>query len=222
MPARRVTVTVIALSALVACMGSKHGALAPHTGGLGGGAPGNSPVRIVGGSMTFRSNGWKASDATGTTWTTTNSCKLSAVEFEHVWQPAQTSGTPGDFVYGLSSGWSIEFHSTNIDGSADASDIVTVNQDASNNVVIAVKGQGSFSFKTASSSTAPLADAPSWDKSGYSGIRYKSQSCTMGQSTQSPICDMISEIKVTFGTGGTPTTYACPDGECRVDLLTAP
>jgi len=182
-----------------------------------GTAPGNSPVKIVGGSMTFRSS-YKWASQDGLTWTTSNNpLNVIAVQLEDVVSSSCPAGNVVcSIVLGLQSGWSIEVDGTTKDGSADSSHNVTVTG-ASNQIQIAVNGTGAkFSY---SGTYAP--DAPSKGVPYYYGVRYW-YDCKMDSTTQGSICDKISQIQVTSSTGSKPVAYSCPTAECRADIITTP
>jgi len=168
--------------------------------------------------MTFRADGgWTTTDS-GATWTTKNTVNASAIELEQV---ATTSGSPPtDIAFGLPASWSIEVDARLNDGSLDHNNGVIVTQNAGGYVGIATKGTyGAFSY--VSSSGSPQPDAPAWDSSKYQGVRYwypDASKCHETQSTEAPLCEKISQFIVTLN--GITKTYLCPDGECRVDLIT--
>jgi len=232
MAATRATIASVALLASVAgisCSDQKTRqvtlVVTDHRQGT---APGNSPVKIVGGSMTFRAaGGWAPTDATkpAAGWTTNKSINISAIELEQVVSASSSSGSPPtDIAFGLSSMWSVEVDARNADKSADGNNGVIITP-VSGKISIAIKNYGAsttygaFSYTSSSGSTQP--DAPAWDPSQYQGVRYwfpDASKCTEPQSTEAPLCEKISQFIVT--SNGATNTYLCPDGECRVDLIT--
>lgn len=196
---------------------------------VGGGAPGNSPVKIVGGSMTFRApGGWTVSNG-GATWTTTNSVSVSAIELERVWASGG-SGEPTDIIFGVpSSSWKIELDGRDPTGAR----ISSGNGSTPNGVIVSPSGNfvqiaptntasATYGFYSVPVGSTLAPDAPTWDKTLYPGVRYKDQSGSASPKCSDPgaKCESIWQIQVTLN--GTAHIFQCPDGECRVYLLPPP
>jgi hypothetical protein len=178
-------------------------------------APGNSPVKVVGGSITFRAKGgW--TNVTGNIWKATNAPDTSIIQLERVIFPG-TSGPPDVVtIPNINVSWQIEVDGRTPDGKAVSSGPngamvcvgtitgTTCTQSAGNLQIVPI---GSASFYGA--------DALTWDATQYQGIRYKDQ--TPPCDSAGHFCESIYQIKVTLG-NGSPITFLCPDGECRVNI----
>ena len=191
----------------------------PSLGGYSLGAPaGDSPVKIVGGSMTFRAmNGWS-----GSPLKTSSSVDTSIIQLDRVALPDAGSG-PGFVTFpNIATAWQIE---------VDARD--STGKNLSGNGVF-VCAEALVGGNAACDLTKPLlnsitiipidkanpgkigfysTDAPPFlsSSSSYQGKRYQDQTCTV----EGTFCEHIARIIITFA-GKNPITYLCPDGECRV------
>jgi len=197
----------------------EHFNRAPPRFHLVGGAPGNSPVKIVGGSMTFRAAGWHSTD--GVTWTTpppNGTISISAVTLENVWAPGTTSGEPSTYTYPLPSGWKLQ-----IDGRDSTGTAVS----GGGNGVLVTQSGGVVQIKPANAncgfySNPPqktggdfTGDAPTYDSANYVGVRYMDQSGNCASSKAE--CESIWQIEVIVNSQ--PHLFRCPDGACRVYLM---
>jgi len=201
----------------------------------GRGAPGNSPVKIVGGSMTFRApGGWKASNG-GATWTTTNSASVSAIQLEHVWANGD-SGQPGNYTFGVPASWQIEIDGrdpsgtmiSNPGGGAPPNGVIVSPAAGMIQIAPTNPASTSYGFYFVSSASGPVPDAPTWDKTLYPGVRYKDQTGSAAVPATycagaGALCESIWQIQVILnGDTAHPHVFRCPDGECRVYLATPP
>jgi hypothetical protein len=182
-------------------------------------APGNSPVKVVGGSISFRANGgWTTTD--GITWTTNNNVDTSVIDLERV-SLMNVKGELDNITLGhLGGSLSIEVDGRKPDGTTGSNGVLV--SLSSGKVVITPTNSAVVGFYFNIVSGKKVGDAPTWDSMAYPGVRYKDQSsgCTQpptGQPNAGPLCESISQIKISIG-GGTTQTFSCPDGECRVNI----
>jgi len=196
------------------------------------GSQGSSPVRIVGGSMTFRAvGGWTTSDS-GKTWTTTDSVNAAEIMLERV-VPKNSGAAPTDYTYLLCNttppctGWSIE-----VDGRTPKGDAISAggNGGNPNGVSLVLNAQSHVVISATSNSASGVgfygADAPTSDVSPQ-GVRYMDKSKTGSGSSADctaagSLCESIWQIQVTVNGSNQHNVFYCPDGECRVYLLTLP
>jgi len=193
--------------------------------GRQGTAPGNSPVKIVGGSMTFRSTAaWTA--GSGGTWTTTiGNASTQIIELERV----SFMNIPGELddviLSDLTGTVTIE-----VDGRDPTGQQISAGgtNNAPNGALLSLNlTGGTVTVAPTSGAAANVGfwgpNAPTWSKSLYSGLRYKDQSKGTGGANDCTIagtlCESIYQIVITPASG-TKTTFLCPDGECRVDIGT--
>lgn len=194
-----------------------------------GGPIGNPPVKIVGGSMTFRSyNQWNPSTSTSPVSTATSSPNI--IQLEHVQQPNATNIS--DLILPIcNSAWIVEVDARDNAGDAistTASGMKVCSDPAcgltgsnSTTIYLLPTGQGGFHSDPAASSPTPdVPNASDLPLNPYYGLRYRDKTISTSGSTCTwdGFCEHIFQVKVTIGSSGTPVTYACPDGECRVDI----
>jgi hypothetical protein len=178
-------------------------------------APGNSPVKVVGGSMTFRAKGgW--TNVTGNIWKATNAPDTSVIQLERVTYSGNSGQPDTVTISNINVPWQIEVDGRTPDGTAVSS--------GPNGVIVCV---GTISVTTCTQSAGNLqivpigsasfygADALTWDATQYQGVRYKDQTSPCDKAGH--FCESIYQIKITLG-NGSPITFLCPDGECRVNI----
>jgi hypothetical protein len=187
-------------------------------------APGNSPVKVVGGSMTFRAKGgW--TNVTGNIWKATNTPDTSVIQLERVTYSGNSGQPDTVTIANINVPWQIEVDGRTPDGTAVSS--------GPNGVIVCV---GTISATTCTQSAGNLQIVPigsalfygspalTWDPTNkqYDGLRYKdftkdSTDATKDCSKAGWFCESIYQIKITLG-NGSPMTFLCPDGECRVNI----
>ena len=189
-------------------------------------APGNSPVKVVGGSMTFRAKGgW--TNGTGNIWKATNAPDTSVIQLERVTYSGNSGPPDTVTIANINVPWQIEVDGRTPDGKA-----VSSGSSGPNGAIVCV---GTISGTTCAQSAGNLQIVPigsasfygpalTWDPTNkqYDGLRYKDP--TKDNSTPPKdcsqagwFCESIYQIIITLGKGN-PITFLCPDGECRVNI----
>jgi hypothetical protein len=188
--------------------GCNHRISQPAISGLGG--AGSSPVRIVGGSMTFRAYlvGWKPLNSGFQTQTAVNATVVSLI---HVVRQGSSASEPTDYLnLPLQDKWSIEVDGTKYDNKAASENGVIVSPYPGGYIKILPLKSGSFYGNG-------TPEARTWDPAKYPGVRYKDQTSSCDTNRY---CESIYQFQVTPGNGSSTTTYYCPDGECRAKIGT--
>jgi len=187
-----------------------------------GTAPGNSPVKIVGGSMTLRSIvGW--TNSSGQLWNTTSQINASPITLERV-VLAGTNGPTNSITLNLTVPWQIELDARQNDGKAanpTKAGVYVCTQGAPSastgcpmtgalasptNIFIGPKDPSSVGVGF-NPNDAPQGPFDSQDQ----GKRYMDQS---GTCKWGGFCEHIWQVIITFGSSS--YTFFCPDGQCRI------
>lgn len=153
-----------------------------------------SPVRVMGGSMTFRSqNRWTPNGCRGC-WSTTLNNPITGVELDGV------EGNPSPI--NLSNSWTVYIWARDANGDSPRGDGIRISGTAAQ-VGLAPIGSGGF-YPFRNGKGAP-------EDSGRHGIRYRDASCDLNSGA---LCDHIGLVTVNG------TDYLCTDGECRIRFRT--
>jgi hypothetical protein len=203
-----------------------YGAFAEGSGLTGMGVA-DSPVKIVGGSMTFRSKLPATWSSSGLAWTTTTVNNPTLIQLEGVASPGVPSGPGSVTIPNITVPWQIAVYARSADGSLSAAGVgvyvcagpyvdpktpCNLTGDLSNTIYIGPmdpQASGNIGFYP----TTPFGDVPTILPSQTDpGKRYNDKTCT----TQGSFCEHIGQIQITFKGGGSPSIFNCPDASCRV------
>ncbi len=182
------------------------------------GPTGDPPVKIVGGSMTFRSgSAWSTSD--NVTYYASVTSAPSVLQFEHVALKAAPTETIGSLetIANIQEAWKIE-----VDARDDSGTVANINgngvyvcEDPACNLSNSYGGK-IYIMPIHSSANVGFYASSLDPVYPYFGRRYKDQTpSNPGMCSWGGFCEHIFQITVTFQSGGA-ITYTCPDGECRV------
>lgn len=205
---------VAALLAVTAVNFKKKGTSdwTPFDGGL------KSPIRVVGGSITFRTKSkWQNTGPAGCSTTNgfdncfyTTATSLDASEIKVI-----VEGTPLT-TSGITDPWKIELFAFNPDGGSVTSNGVSVcTSDNSGNCGTAPSA-AYVTLKPIGSDKPGFYDSkydgPPPKASSFGGKRFHNKQCHV---ENGELCEHLGRIVMTIGTNQ-PITFECPDGDCRV------
>ncbi len=184
------------------------------------GPTGDPPVKIVGGSMTFRSHKTWHSSGSGF-YTDVSTSVPKVIQLEHV-QLSPGTAFVDKIVPITAKNWKIEVDARHNAGYPASGNGVNVCGDANCNLnnpsttsvfIFPFTASAAVGFYgDPSTGNNPNPESPR-DTNPYYGKRYMDQTsrpCTWGG-----FCEHIYQIIITLSSSA-PTAYLCPDGECRV------
>jgi len=183
-------------------------------------AGGDSPVRVLGGSITARSTVTWTANGSGFS-TTTSTYPYTEISLQGVVPNSATVNQPFGW-FDLNVPWEIDVYSRAIDGTdqSTVTDGIRVCSNYSTGATCATTGSPSNSVTILPLGINSQIAAVPDDGADY-GKRFVHTACAASATNPNPRCEFIGHIKVTlYNTTGAASmfTYACPASECSVGV----